>query len=270
MFIGCYAFSTISIKMLNEVYIFTAPWFASFLSSLGFIPCYIIAYSYSDNMDEKSTINPRKWFSLLYMTNSLFASANVILTSIALNYLPGSIVMVLKASSVIMTVIEYTLFYGHKYNIFHWTAVFMIVMAIVLSGCFVSDKRQKSLNWDTRTVLGFACALIASFTQALKKSTIKKISKGGAHTITGMAEGAFCNLLLCCILSLIFGTISGETKNWNGYMVRITSTSGTVLGLIFMASMGLTRGFAFFFQWLIVRNTSATLSQVTTNFRRLL
>jgi len=85
-----------------------------------------------------------------------------------------------------------------------------------------------------------------------------------------MAEGAFTNLLLCAILSIIFGLFSGEIFMWPTYVSIILEKSGYFVGGLFLLLMGSARGLAFLFQWLIVRNTSATFSQVMTNARRLI
>lgn len=124
-------------------------------------------------------------------------------------------------------------------------------------------------SWNGLTMWGFAAAFIASLTQALKKTTIKTISKSHTHSFTGMAEGAFCNLLLCAFLSIFFGLVTGEIWLWPTYIDIILQTSGYLWGGLFILAMGSARGFAFLFQWLIVRNTSATFSQVMTNARRL-
>lgn len=264
MFMSSYGFSTISVKMCNEVYGFQAPWFTSFMCALGFIfnGCVMV---YTAKPGE---IKWKTWVSPIYVAASTFASGNVIFTSISLNYLPGSVVMVLKASSVIMTVIEYSVFRGKKYSVYHWLGIFCICLGVVLIGLF-SQSGNTVFSWNGLTMWGFAAAFIASLTQALKKTTIKTISKSHTHSFTGMAEGAFCNLLLCAFLSIFFGLVTDEIWLWPTYINIILQTSGYLWGGLFILAMGSARGFAFLFQWLIVRNTSATFSQVMTNARRL-
>merc|ERR1719420_1340441 len=93
-------------------------------------------------------IRTLKWISPVYIYASLFASGNVIFTAIALNYLPGSIVMVLKASSVIMTVIEYSCFRGKIYNCWHWIGISMIVVSVVLIGLFSQSGGNVVFEWN--------------------------------------------------------------------------------------------------------------------------
>lgn len=265
MFMASYGFSTISVKMLNEVYFFEAPWFSSFMCSLGFIFNGIVMLASA----KPGEIKPAVWISPIYLSASFFASGNVIFTSFALNYLPGSVVMVLKASSVIITVIEYSLFRGKIYNIYHWFGISAILVGVCLIG-FTSQSGKTVFVWNALTIWAFTSALMASFTQAMKKTTIKTISKTLNNTFTGMAEGAFTNLLLCALLSLIFGVLSGEIYLWPEFIGIILNRSGYFWGGLFLLFMGSARGFAFLFQWLIVRNTSATFSQVITNARRLI
>lgn len=265
MFILCYGFSTISVKILNDVYGFQAPWFSSFMCATGFILDGFIMWWYA----KPGEVKPEVWTSPIYVVASIFASGNVIFTSIALNYLPGSIVMVLKASSVIMTVIEYAGFRGKIYNFYHWVGIGLIVVSVFLIG-FYSQTGGTVFKWDALTTWGFSAALIASFTQAMKKTTIKQITKSKTNSLTGMAEGAYVNLLFCTFLSVLFALITGELFYWPELFDIIFRKSGGLYGGLFLVSMGVARGGAFFFQWLIVRNTSATFSQVMTNVRRLL
>merc|ERR1719499_1614300 len=171
--------------------------------------------------------------------------------------------------SVIITVIEYSCFRGKVYNTYHWLGISLIFFAVCLIG-FFSQTGNTVFTWNALTIWGFSAAFIASLTQALKKTTIKTISKSLTHSFTGMAEGAFTNLLLCAILSIIFGLFSGEIFMWPTYVSIILEKSGYLVGGLFLLLMGSARGLAFLFQWLIVRNTSATFSQVMTNARRLI
>ena len=75
MFVLCYGWSTISVTMVHEFYLFSAPWFASFLCSLGFIPNIIVAWCYQ-NPEKNDMLNPRKWIKPIYIVNSFFASGN--------------------------------------------------------------------------------------------------------------------------------------------------------------------------------------------------
>ena len=63
-----------------------------------------------------------------------------------------------------------------------------------------------------------------------------------------------CNLLLCAFLSILFGLVSDEIWLWPTYVNIILQKSGKFWGGLFLLAMGCARGFAFLFQWLIVRN----------------
>ena len=62
--------------------------------------------------------------------------------------------MILKTSSVIMTVIEYSVFRGKVYNVFHWSGVVFIIGSLCMIMLFVSDS-SGAMSWNTTTILGF-------------------------------------------------------------------------------------------------------------------
>ena len=59
--------------------------------------------------------------------------------------------MILKTTSVIMTVIEYSIFRGKSYNAYQWIAVALICTAVVLiaffSGCNIVTARLEGGSW---------------------------------------------------------------------------------------------------------------------------
>ena len=70
MFICSYGFSTISIKVVNDVYGIQAPWFTAFLSGCGFIFDLFIMLLYK----KEGEIDPKRWISKMYILVSVYAS----------------------------------------------------------------------------------------------------------------------------------------------------------------------------------------------------
>lgn len=196
-----------------------------------------------------------------YLILGAIDAVHLVLQSLSLKELSGSIYNVLKGSGIIFSVFLSKIVVKKMFLLEHWLAVGLMLISTV--GCALFEQSDSSKDDFSKFMLGYSLTLCSCFLVALLGVLQQKLMVNVKHTnetIDVMAEANFFQSMVVFPIVLIVALSNSEAQKWGPIAVRFYD-DGTYAFFVIAVALVLVRSLSVFSAMGITTYASAMFSR---------